>query len=416
MQIQIEEPEFCKVKADYLAEPAKVQEKRSEVTEQVFKEVSKIQIPGYRVGKAPIQVVKMRYKKQIEERTQQELLAQAQEEILFSTKMKTMFYPQVLKCNLDQNSFECSMLFLKRPEFELKQYRNFEIPRPVPPKNQEELAQQMLQEIRVQMGTQTPYEENDFIQLGDNITMDVKCTQDDNVVPELTKEGDFYAVGKGYFKDFDDNILGMTPGEERTFVVVANPSEPEENQKKLTFTVKLHMGVKHTPAALDDNLAQQVGLANFDLLLSNINSTASNKLVGFEKESVQNQVKQRLLANHDIKLPDWLVQLEMRQICTQHNLSVEGLDADSAKIVREKAEERLKFTLILETLREQEVELQMSQPELLSIIQQKVASMGQDPNQFMVEAQKSGRLFGLMAGVQQEITMDWLVKTCTVVD
>jgi FKBP-type peptidyl-prolyl cis-trans isomerase (trigger factor) len=57
-RIQVSEQEYCKPEVTYHAEPSKVLEIRDQVLSELAEEASKIQISGYRKGKAPIAIIK----------------------------------------------------------------------------------------------------------------------------------------------------------------------------------------------------------------------------------------------------------------------------------------------------------------------------------------------------------------------
>ncbi len=411
-QIQVEENEYCKVMVTYIAEPEKVISKRAEVTDDVFKQVSKVVIPGYRKGKAPMQAVKMRYRKQIEDQLKQEMVSMAEQDIMFETKMKTLFYPQVLSAELNDSRFECQMLFLKKPEFELKQYKGFEIPKPHLPKTHPELVEHMLEELRVKYGDVVPFQENDFVQMNDKVTMDVKCVVGEKVQENLTKEGMFYSVGSVFYNGFDENIQGMAAGEERTFDLVWDSATNE----RVIFTVKIHMGVKAVPAALDDSFAQKLGLETFNKLRAEVEGAAGKKITEFEAKAVNDQIVARLMSEHDFEIPGWLVSMDAQQLAAQHGLKWTEIDQDSIKVLEDKAKNRVKLSLIMDSIRDAEADIQLNESEMINIIKNRVTEQGQDPDKFLVEMQRTGKLFGLVAGLQQEATMEWLTKQSTIIE
>lgn len=412
MQIQVEEREPCKVSVTYIADPEKVLAKRNEVIDQIFDEASKTVVPGYRKGKAPVEAVKMRYRKNIEDQTRQRLLVSAEEEILFETKLKTLFSTQVVRNSLQDSRFECELLFFKKPTFELKTYKGLKVPKPHSPKSQPELAEQMLQELRVKYGDVVPFAEADVVQTTDKITMDVKCVAEGKVVSELTKEGVFYTVGQGFYHEFDDNILGMKAGEEKSFEVVWD----SQTKEKATFSVKVHMGVKMVPAPLDDSFAQKIGVENFDKLRSEVDGAAAKKIRDFEQNSIHGQIISQLMTSHQIEVPTWLVTMDAQQLAMQHGLKWDDIEAESKKALETKALERLKLTLIMDAIREAEPETQFSNSEILEVVRSRVAQQGQDPDKFVVELQRSGKLFGVVAALQQEATLEFLAKNTEVVE
>lgn len=412
MQIQIQEKEPCKVQVNYIADPAKVLAKRTEVTDKIFEDTAKLVVSGYRKGKAPFEAVKLKFRKNIEEQTKQKMLVLAEEEILFETKMKTLFSTQVVNASLQDSKFECELLFCKKPVVELKEYKGLKIPKPHLPKTLPELTEQMLQELRVKYGDVVPFAENDVSEIGDKITMDVKCLAEGKSVDELTKHGIFYTVGQGFYHEFDNNILGMRAGEEKTFEVLWD----SQTKEKATFTVKIHMGVKTLPATLDDSFATKLGLDSFEKLRAEVASAAEKKIGEYEKNSIHSQIIAQLMATHQIDVPAWLIDLDAQQLAMQHGLKWKEVAEESKKALEEKALDRLKLTLIMDAIRETESETQFSNNEMFDLIRSRVAQQGQDPDKFVAELQQSGRLFGIIAALQQEATLEWLAKQAILIE
>lgn len=411
MRIQVEEKEPCKVSVTYISDPEKVLAKRNEVTDLMLEEASKLILPGFRKGKAPVQAIKVRYHKNIEDQTRQRLLAVAEEEILFETKLKTMFSTQILRCNLQDSYFECELLFFKKPPVELKTYKGLKIKKPLSTKTKDELAEQILQELRIKYGDVLPFAEDDTVQLSDKITMDVKCLAEGKEIVELTKEGILYTVGQGFYHEFDDNVVGMKAGDEKIFEVLWDT----QTKEKATFFVKVHAGVKIASVSIDDYFAQKLGIDNVDKLRAEIDITATKKIKDFEKGDVNNQIVSQLMTSHQIEVPSWLVSMDAQQLAIQHNLKWNEIDPASKTALESKALDRLKLTLIMDAIREVEPEVQFSNNEILDIVRGRVAQQGQDPDKFVVEMQRTGKLFGVIAALQQEATLEFLVKNMEII-
>lgn len=412
MQIQVQEKEPCKVQVNYVADPEKVLAKRAEVADKIFEEASKLVVPGYRKGKAPFEAVKLRFRKNIEDQTRKKMLVLAEEEILFETKMKTLFSTQVLNVSLQDSKFECELLFCKKPIVELKEYKGLKIPKPHSPKTLPELTEQMLQELRVKYGDVMPFADADVVEKGDKITMDVKCVAEGKSVDELTKQGIFYTVGQGFYHEFDDNIIGMKTGEEKSFEVLWD----SQTKEKAIFVVKVHMGVKILLAPLDDSFASKLGLNNFETLRAEIAAAASKKIDEYQKDSINGQIISQLMATHQIDIPSWLIDLDAQQLAMQHGLKWKEIAGDSKKALEDKALDRLKLTLIMDAIRENEPETQFSNNEMFDLIRARLAQQGQDSDKFIADLQQSGKLFGIIAALQQEATLEWLAKNAVIVE
>lgn len=413
MTIQCKEIEFCKMEVHYVATPETVEQKRQEAVQQL----RKVAIPGFRAGRAPDYIIKLRLKKQIEDWMKRELVAQAYDDILFETKMKPIGYPQLNKLELNESAFWCDLTVLKKPEFELKQYTGFKVPKPHQLHTPTEMAEKMMQELRQRFGDIVPYGENDFVQMGDKVTLDFKCLMDDKVFDEATKEGALYTVGQNIFPGFDDNVLGMSAGEERSFDVVLGDNVAEDmKNKRVTFQVKVHMGMKTVLAALDDALAQKAGFENYDKMRETVEGIASSRAQSSHVQLVGQQVIKQLLAAHDFEVPTWLVSMEAQHVAKQVGAEWNTVTDDQKSMFLAQAKDNVKLALIMDTIRDKEPEATFSDNELFNVIKTRVQEAGQDPDKFLVEAQRDGRLVGLLSSLRNEATIQWLVDQSTIIE
>jgi len=415
MPIQCDEFEYCKVKVQYSADPELVDEKREEALK--FFKKSKIRIPGFRPGKATDTAIKTHLKKEIEQWVQKELLANAYEDVLFETKMKPVGYPQILNVQLYDSTFFCDMIFLKKPDFELKEYKDFEIPKPHKQHNVNDLTEKMMQELRLRYGEIIPYGDGDFVQEGDQVTMDFTCKIDGEVFEPYTKEGILYTIGDNLIPDFDNHVLGMNAGEERDFDIIFTDGVVDElRDKRAKFHVKIHMGTKTIPCSLDDELAKKTGHDNFNKLRAEVQASASNQVRNVETQMISQQIISRLVENHDFKVPPWLMLMESQRLAAQQGIKWDDLGDEDKQMLNQRSSAGIKLSMVLDSIRDTEPEAVFSDDELIRNIKARVESTGQNGDEFLSRAQKDGSLFGMIASLKDEATIQWIISTCKVVE
>lgn len=410
--ITYEEKEFCKVLVDYQAPIDVVKQKREQALEEIYKQSKSVAIKGFRKGKANMNAVKMHFHKQISDVTKQKLLSHALDEYVFESKAKTIFYPEIKSVQLNDNQFHCQMLVMKKPSFELKQYKGFEIPRPHLEMTAPAMVEKALQQLRTEHGDVQPYREGEFVQVGDKVTLDMKCVAGDKVIEEFTKEGVLYEVGSGLYQDIDDNILGMIPGEERVFETLFD----KEAGTKATFTVLVHMGVKSIPCSLDDDFAQKLGIETFDKLRHQLDGQAVQEMKNQEQKAIEQQIVQRLLAEHSFEVPQFLLDVESEKIAAQFNVKFANLDETVRNNIRVRAKDMVKLSMIMDSIRETEQETSFSESEMLNYMRNQWRAAGTDPEKMIVEAEKSGQLYGIVASLQHKATMEWLANNSKIID
>lgn len=396
--LEVNEVEYCKVNVKYTAAPEVVVEK----TKKALDELRKLPVPGFRPGKATDIAIKARYKLRIEQFIKNEMANHAYDDILYETKIQPIGQPQVLDLRLDGNNFNCEMLFLKKPEFELKEVKGLEIPNPHQTVTQAQYVEELLQELRTKNGDSIPFGDGDFIQLGNVITMDY--TVGDNV-----QEGVLYTVGQNLLPEFDDNIIGMAPGEEREFNVLLN-------EVKTPVKVTFHMGMKKQLCPLDDVLAQKVGLSTLQDLRNTVEGVAGNRLKQHRDAQLADQISKRLLAMHDFEVPEWLILMEEQSLVQRNNINLSEATDELKAELNTKAKDSIKFALILDSIRKELPEADLSDEEVINLIKNRVNAQGNNPDEFLQKAHKDGTLLGLVASLRNEVTLQYLIDNAKIVE
>ena len=413
MTIQVQEVELCKLSVQYVAPEDKVQEARSKVLDRIRRE--KVPVKGYRPGTAPNHVIEFTMKSTVDSLAAKDLVSEAYNDLLFEHKIKTMFYPKVQHQSFEDGKFHCEMTVWKKPDVELGEYKNFNIPRPAL-ENVSDVSAKMVQELRVRQGETRPYDENDFVQSGDKLTLDMKAECEGHVVEELTQEGFVYSVGQ--FSELDENLIGMKPDETKSFQVSMKSDAPVESirNKTVNFTATLHMGMKTDLAPLNDEFAQRLGFQTYSQFESHVNSVAGMQLKNKEKNLLNNQVFSRLLEHNKVNVPSWLAELEAQNMAKSKGAEWKDLSSDFRAKVLVESEKAVKLSLILDAIREAEPDTSFSERELLDALRMKVSETGNNPDEFISNASKDGSIFGIIANMKDAATVDWIIKNSTIVD
>lgn len=400
MQVTTEELEYCKVKVKYQANSDVVSKK----TKEAINQLRGMNVPGFRPGKASDLAIKVRFKDRIKQWVEREMLNEANNDILFETKMRPLSRPQVEKQTLEGNNFSCEMVYMKKPDIELKEFKGLEIPKPNIEKDEFQVAEEMLQKIREQNAESRPYDENEFVQNGDKITIRLEVSDG------TTDEGIVYKVGESLYPDFDENLYGMSIGETREFAI-------KVDGKKETCKVTVNMGMKPVPAPLDDSFAQRVGVKSFGELQETLTNIAKDKIKQMRDELVGDQIKKRLVADHDFEAPPWLVTMESQHLAGQEGLKWPELEQAAQDKYIERAKDNVKFTLILDAIREKEKETELSDNEAVEMVRQVALRKGlQNVDEWLQKSMKDGSLYGLVAKAKNDYTMQWLIDNAKVIE
>ena len=394
MNIVTEEIEDCKLNIKYTADSDVVEEK----IQQAINELKNLKIPGFRKGKASTAVIKLKFKDRIEQWVKTEMLNSAHEDILFETKIRPISNPQIKSSKLTGNNFSCELLYMKKPDFTLQQYEGLNIPDPHMEKDVNEMIESFLQDLRMKHGDVQAYEDTDRVKDGDKVTLSYLSSVGN-------EEGKVHTVGSGplFSPEFDENLVGMALDEQRLFTINVDGNPVD-------FTVTIHMGLKTTPCALDDNLAQACQLKDLAELRNAVENVAKEQYNVSRDDKISKQIVNQLVASHDFNPPSWLVDMEYQQLAAQENINLETVTDQVKEDVRSRALNNVKFALILDSIRLDKPEAEVSDEEAINGIKSMVSQRGvPNVDEWVASAAKTGTLYGLVARFKNDYTMKYII-------
>jgi len=415
MQIEIKELEPCKLLVSYEADADQILNKRGEVI-NVFK---KAPVPGFRPGKASVEAIKKHYRDQIESSLKRALAEDAYHNTLFEKKIKPHGAPKFTTAMLSDGKFTCEFEVLTKPIFDLAPFKGINIPRPANVQNPVEITESILQDLRVRGGEIVPYTENDFVQEGDNIILDYTGMIDGEKQDSLSAEGEMLTVGLSKLKEFDDNLLGMSIGDTRKFnIVVPEHGLPSLKGKTINFTVTLTMGSKNLLCPLDDQLAIKFGKNSFSELKEYVNGLAISKAEDDRRTALLESIVNRIVDDNKFEVPHWASLSEAQYLAHKSNVNWDtSIDEDKERFLA-LAEKNCKLALILDKIREEEPEAQISDQEVFDMIKQNIAKSKSDksPDEIIKEHSKTGYLQILFSRIKDEHTLDFIVKSINIIE
>jgi trigger factor len=415
MQIEVKETEYCKINVHYESDAEEIETKRNEVLNQ-FK---KAPIKGVRSGsKTSLEMIKMQYQKQINESLKRALAELAFHNTLFEKDIKPFGAPNFTNLTLLANKFSCDFTMNKKPDFELAPYKEITFPKQPINISVEDLTQQMLQELRVRHGGMALFTADDTVQLGDSVTIDYHAFDGEVNLDTLNGAGEILTVGKIALPGFDDAIIGMKIDETRSFdILIPEGGLPSVVGKNIKFEVKLVAGSKNTPMPLNDELAIRAGKENYQQLMDAVAASASMRYTEAARGANVKQLSARLLNDNDIKIPSWLTLSEAQYLASNANLKWDLMAETDREGFLKTAEANVKLALILDKIREDELEAQLSDQEVLEMIKGTIGkSNGQDPEQALANLNQNGYLAILVARIRDEYALDFILKNAIITE
>lgn len=394
-------------------------EKVKEMRDNVLREMTKsYKVPGFREKKATKEAINFTMPQEVENNLKQSLARSAYEQTIIEKGLKPFGQPQFSMVNLTGETFKCNFSIHTLPEVELKQYKGFDLPKFNSAMTADELSQSILQELRNTNGEQIPYTENDFVQANDQIILEFKASFEEKEIEELTTPSTILQVGKINIPGFDENIIGMKIGENREFMLRTpeNFYKPEYKDKVLNFQVKLIGGSKMIPAPLDESLAKKAKFESFEKMMEIVGGTASSRVQEWETDYLFDQVARRLLEIHTIKVPSWLSLPEAKMIAKSSQKDWEKISDEEKEAFLADAEKGIILSLVLEAVRNNEPDAQLTDEELLRLAEKNIGKFTQEPSKVMEGLYRDGKLSSVLGRIRDEFVLSFIVKNSNIIE
>ena len=301
------------------------------VNKAYLKMRGKINVPGFRVGKAPRKIIEKMYGAEVfYEEAVNIILPDAYEAAVKEQELDVVGYPEVEleSCTKDGVVFKCTVAVY--PEVKLGQYKGLEAPK-AEVKVAAADVNARLKEMADRNSRLVSVER--AVKKGD--TADIDFEGFDNGVAFDGGKGENFdlEIGSGSFvPGFEDQLIGMKAGEEKDIdITFPENYTPELAGKPVVFHVKVNeVKVKEVPA-LDDEFAKDV--SEFDTL-KDLKADIKKKLTAERTEAAQRAFEDVLMAKVaegvEADVPHEMVDLQAEQMTEgfKQQLAAQGIPFD----------------------------------------------------------------------------------------
>ena len=337
--------------------------------EQAYnKNKSKINVQGFRKGKAPRKIIEKFYGKEVFfEDAANAIIPEAYAKAAEESGLEIVSQPEIGLVQLeDGKPFIFSATVAVKPEVELGQYKGVEVAKADVEVTEDDINAE-LDKVREQ-NSRTVNVEDRPVQDKDMTVIDFEGFIDGQ--PFQGGKGENYplTIGSHSFIDtFEEQLIGKNIGEE-TEVNVTFPEDyhaEELKGKPATFKVTVKAIKEKQYDDLDDDFAQNV--SDFDTLAEykeDLKKTIGERKANEAKNKKEAEAIDKIIENAKMDIPSAMVDTQVRQMAEdfsrrlqQQGLSVEqyfqftGLTADKLFAdMQPEAEKRIKSRLVLEAI------------------------------------------------------------------
>lgn len=338
------------------------------------KNVKKINMPGFRKGKAPRIIIEKAYGKEVfYEDAINFVLPDAYDKAVEENGISPVAQPEVdlksEKIEPDKEIIFTAKVVVK-PEFELGEYKGVKAEKAVYETTDENVNEE-IEKLRERNSRLVPVEDR-AVQADDIANIDFEGFVDDVAFEGGKGENFDLTIGSGQFiPGFEDQLLGKNVGDD-VEVKVTFPDEYHAEDlagKDAVFKVKINsLKVKELPEA-DDDFAMDV--SEFDTL-DEYKADIKAKLEKANEDKAKHETEQNVIdavcANTEVDIPDEMIDSQIDSMIRDMDMQMryQGIDLNTymqytgqtMDTIREQykpeAEKRVKTTLVLEKVSEVE--------------------------------------------------------------
>ncbi len=350
-------------------------------------------IPGFRKGKAPYQIVEKTYGAQIfYEDAFNEIAGQAYEEALKENKIEAVSKPEIDLVQIEKGKdLIFTAVVSTKPEVTLGKYKGIEIKKVEYNVSDEDVEHELGH--MAEKNARLVSVEDRPVESGDITVIDFEGFVDGKAFDGGKAENHELTIGSNTFiPGFEDQIIGMKLEEEKEI----NVKFPEEYfsanlaGKDAMFKVKLHEIKKKEMPEINDELAKDISeFDTIDELKKSIREKQEEQNKQRAKYETEDEVIKAVCNEAKVDIPNGMIELEIDRMAQdiETRLSYQGMKLeqylkmmnktmeDFRKENREQAENAVKSRLVLEAV-EKDAKIEVTEEEISAKIKEMAENYG----------------------------------------
>jgi len=319
-------------------EPAEVREVYNRVSQKFAKQA---QVDGFRKGFAPVDIVRLRYKDQIQSEVLQELFSPKVAEAIQEYELSPLAEPHLHLEDAENIKVNGSQSLILRvhvevmPEIPAPEYKNLEVVRRVRPLSDEELDD-IVDERRQESATLVPVEDRKS-QEGDTLIVDLEGIFEGEETSEPIKADDLeIKLGDEKIeKSFTENLVGVEQDEEKKFTVsyAEDFTSPMLAGKTVNYKAKIKsIGAVELPE-MDDEWAASLdeGFESLQDLRKQLRGDLETGAKNESDDRLRADLIQKLIETHEFEVPHALIDVQARNLLNNfaQDMTQRGMDLNT---------------------------------------------------------------------------------------
>jgi trigger factor len=384
----------------------------------------KARVPGFRPGKAPARVIKQRYRDQILHDVAHDLIPRAVDDALRERGVEPLGTPDVRDVNIEEGqplTFTASFDML--PPFDPGDLSTISLRR-TRVTIDEDAVNGALQRLRDRAGRFEPVEGRG-VDVGDTAVLDVERQEADGA-RQSHRDVSVELGAKANPPGFDEQLLGLTIGETRSFTIHYPSDYPigELANSDVSYTVTLKGLKRRLLPDLDDEFAKDLGdFDTLDALRRRVREDLEHEARQAAERDLRTELMKQLSTRLPFEVPASLVEREAERRTEEFaerlaeqriDLRQTGIDWEAFRDKqRETARETVAATLVLDEITRRE-NLTVTEEEVAQEVGRYAERSGRTAAAVRAALEKEGGLSRVYAGLRRSKSIDFALARATI--
>lgn len=389
--------------------------------DKAFREVGRrAKIAGFRPGKAPRQVLEMRFGPGIRSDVAQTLINQGYTQAIDEHKLEPVGRPQVSDRGEADGAteFKFTITVDVKPSVELRAYTGLEVVYPKVEVTDEELEKVV--KSRLEGQARLTEVKDRAVQKGDMVIVELSAKEGDNVV--VNEPGTMIRTeADPYYPGVDSLLVGMNVGDSKSETVKFGDNARMESVagRELEVSVKVVSVQANEIPALNDEIATEMGYeGGVEGMKAALRMNIQQQREGLARNQARANLLQVLITANPFQVPDSMIDSHLQMLLEELKLQAAYRGRDPRTLtytqeqiadLRMRADFAAKGGMILEYVSKKE-NLVIGDADLEAKYQELADQRGQTVEAIKGYFIKDNAVEELRARLLEEKTLDWLLE------
>ncbi|MFK7769907.1 MAG: trigger factor [Mariniblastus sp.] len=387
--------------------------------------VPKAEVPGFRIGKAPRQLVEKKFRKQLANQVKGSILMDSLSQVSDNEDFSAISEPDLdfEQVNIpDEGDLTYEFNIEVRPEFDMPKWKGLSLERPEREFTEADISSH-IDKLAQRFSDLAPVDE--AVKADDYVVCNIKSSVDGAPLgsqdEQLIQVAPTLSLADSTLEGFDKLMIGAKAEDVKKASVEINEHSDNEELRGKTVDLEFEiLDVKRVEGKEPEAIAEQLGLESVDKLKELVRSSMEERLNYAQRETIRDQISKVLTESANWELPPDLLRrqskreldrsvMEMRSSGFSEQ-EIVGRENTLRKNILEKTETLLKEHFILERIAEEEkVEDEPADYELE--IARIAAQQNDSPRRIRARLERMGQMDSLRNMIIERKVIDLITES-----